>query len=390
MRTACGILIACCAVFSPAIAQEQQRQTASAIEEALAELATKLAADPERDELRQSLGRSLREQIAEANRRSSAEWSKIGSRGDWEAFRAEKIKALRESLGTVCPDAAGSQPKLLSDAANWPVTAFKIRNLVYQSRPGLVVTANLYVPDPPRPSMPGILISHSHHKPKHEGELQDMGMTWARAGCYVLVPDHLGHGERRQHPFASAADFPKPFPVSRQDYYFRYDTSLQLYLVGESLMGWMVHDLMTWCRCAAGPAGHRPEADHSARGGGRRRRPGRGDGGPRRADRLRRAVQLRRPAAGNPLSASRRRRDELQLRRQRKLGIDAQPAQLGCGGLSAVGDRRQRRPAQGDPRPRVQLGPRARPGLEAVRENLGLLRRCRSVSPSPTATARFK
>jgi hypothetical protein len=23
----------------------------------------------------------------------------------------------------------------------------------------------------------------------------------ARAGCLVLVPDHLGHGERRQHPF---------------------------------------------------------------------------------------------------------------------------------------------------------------------------------------------
>ena len=93
--------------------------------------------------------------------------------------------------------------------------------------------------------MPGILLSHSHHNPKHEGELQDMGMTWARAGCYVLVPDHLGHGERRQHPFVTAADYGGPFQVGRQDYYFRYDTSLQLYLAGETLMGWMVHDLMT-------------------------------------------------------------------------------------------------------------------------------------------------
>ena len=122
---------------------------------------------------------------------------------------------------------------------------FQIQNVVYESRPGLVVTANLYVPDPPRESMPGILLAHSHHNPKTEGELQDMGMTWARAGCYVLVPDHLGHGERRQHPFVSAADFDRPFQVGRQDYYFRYDTSLQLYLVGESLMGWMAHDLMT-------------------------------------------------------------------------------------------------------------------------------------------------
>src|SRR5262249_45428438 len=49
------------------------------------------------------------------------------------------------------------------------------------------------------------------------------------------IPDHLGHGERRQHPFVDS---------SPHDYHFRYDNSQQLYLVGESLMGWLVHDLM--------------------------------------------------------------------------------------------------------------------------------------------------
>ena len=109
----------------------------------------------------------------------------------------------------------------------------------------MVITANLYVPDPLRDSMPGIVLSHSHHNPKHQGELQDMGMTWARAGCCVLVPDHVGHGERRQHPFHSAADYTGNVAIERQDYYFRYDMSLKLSLVGESLMGWMVHDLMS-------------------------------------------------------------------------------------------------------------------------------------------------
>ena len=56
--------------------------------------------------------------------------------------------------------------------------------------------------------------------------------------------DHLGHGERRQHPFRTEADYPHPFRVGRQDYYFRYNTGVQLHLVGESLMGWMVWDLM--------------------------------------------------------------------------------------------------------------------------------------------------
>jgi dienelactone hydrolase len=92
--------------------------------------------------------------------------------------------------------------------------------------------------------MPGILISHAHHTPKEHGELQDMGVTWARAGCLALVMDHLGHGERRQHPFRSAADYTRPFQVSRQDYYFRYDAATQLHLVGESLIGWMAWDLV--------------------------------------------------------------------------------------------------------------------------------------------------
>ncbi len=88
--------------------------------------------------------------------------------------------------------------------------------------------------------MPGIVIIHSHHNPKTQGELQDMGMTWARAGCLVLVPDQLGHGERRQHPFVDAKSYPKPFKVGRQDYYFRYNLGVQLQLIGDSLMGWMV------------------------------------------------------------------------------------------------------------------------------------------------------
>src|SRR5262249_19703369 len=52
------------------------------------------------------------------------------------------------------------------------------------------------------------------------------------------------HGERRQHPFTDAAKYPHPFKPGRQDYYFRYNVGLQLHLVGDSLMGWMVWDLM--------------------------------------------------------------------------------------------------------------------------------------------------
>ncbi len=60
----------------------------------------------------------------------------------------------------------------------------------------------------------------------------------------MLVLDHLGHGERRQHPFVTQDDHPSSFAVGRQDYYFRYNVGMQLHLVGESLIGWMAWDLM--------------------------------------------------------------------------------------------------------------------------------------------------
>lgn len=184
--------------------------------------------------------RSVDQQLRAANQASSADWAKIQSREQWEAFRADKLAKLRQSLRL--PSAR--QPVKVHVAGELAGDGYKIQKLIYETRPHWFVTANLYLPANATNGMPGILLSHSHHSPKTQGELQDMGATWSRAGCAVLVPDHLGHGERRQHPFASAKDYEKEFPVGRQDYHFRYDASLQLYLCGESLMGWLVHDLM--------------------------------------------------------------------------------------------------------------------------------------------------
>src|SRR5207245_6951933 len=121
-----------------------------------------------------------------------------------------------------------------------PGDGFTIENIIYESRPGLFVTANMYVPEKADKPMPGFIVIHSHHNPKTQGELQDMGMNWARQGCYVIVMDQLGHGERRQHPFTDAQKYPaETFKPDRQDYYFRYNVAAQLHLLGESLVGWM-------------------------------------------------------------------------------------------------------------------------------------------------------
>jgi cephalosporin-C deacetylase-like acetyl esterase len=178
--------------------------------------------------------------IRAANDRETRAWRAVRSRAEWERYRDGKLEALRASLGAF--PARGPLATRVTRTLEGP--GYRIENVVFESRPGLLVTANLYSPAAPTGSMPGILLVHSHHNPKQQGELQDMGMLWARAGCTVLVIDQLGHGERRQHPFVDAAGFPDRFQPGRQDYYFRFNSAAQLHLVGESLIGWMVWDIL--------------------------------------------------------------------------------------------------------------------------------------------------
>ena len=195
----------------------------------------------DRIEPKRELSEYVKRRRRELNEQDVAAWREVKTREQWEARRDKRIAALKTSLGKL-PQKRG--PLNAQVTKTLTGDEFIIECVVFETSQGMLVTANLYRPAKARESMPGILICHSHHNPKTEGELQDMGMTWARQGCCVLVMDQLGHGERRQHPFRSASDFDKEFRVSRQDYHFRFTSGIQLHLIGESLIGWMASDMM--------------------------------------------------------------------------------------------------------------------------------------------------
>ncbi len=207
----------------------------------LQSLDSTVLSEQQRQDYSSMVRNDLRARIQKANRQSSSKWDSINNREEWEQFCDAKIKALKDSLGRF-PD----PPENLNVHVTGSLEGdgYQIENLIYESRPGLWVTANLYSPEQTEGPMPGIIICHSHHAPKTQRELQDMGMSWTKRGCSVLVMDQLGHGERRQHPFQTAEDYDGSYRIGRQDYYFRYDTGIQLHLVDDSLMGWMVWDLM--------------------------------------------------------------------------------------------------------------------------------------------------
>jgi dienelactone hydrolase len=165
--------------------------------------------------------------------REAREFDEVKTKADWQRFREPRLKALRDSLGVEMPD-----PKKLDVQvrSKWTGDGYRVETLTVASPVGVVIHANLYVPVPAKESSPGIIVCHGFHNAKEHAELEDLAVSWAKMGCLVLVPDLLGHGERRQHDFEVKR--------ARQDYYSRLTLDIQLSLIGESLMGWMAADVI--------------------------------------------------------------------------------------------------------------------------------------------------
>lgn len=177
-----------------------------------------------------------------ANAASTEFWKRVRKSDEPARLLAGPLSALAASL-SMNSKAGPVQPLNFKARRSLERDGVKVQMVTFTSPTGLTVTANLYAPVKRPAKMPGLVIVHSHHNPKEQGELQDMGQLWAKAGCYVIVLDQLGHGERRQHPFATAKDYPTRFAVGRQDYYFRHNVAAQLQAAGESLVGWMIVDI---------------------------------------------------------------------------------------------------------------------------------------------------
>lgn len=201
------------------------------------------------------LGKRLSQRIHEIAQQDLIELMRIRTKAEWELFRDTRRDALRRSLGIgreyrergrAEPECAEPERAKIAERIVTNIIQnehYQIDNLVFPGHKRIPITANLYRPVGVHGKTPAVLICHSHHHPKTEIELQCIGMTFAQQGCTVLIMDLLGHGERRQHPFAAHHDEWRTCRVDRQDYYFRYVLGMQMNMVGESLMGWMVQDI---------------------------------------------------------------------------------------------------------------------------------------------------
>ncbi|MBQ6474515.1 MAG: acetylxylan esterase [Victivallales bacterium] len=111
-----------------------------------------------------------------------------------------------------------------------PQKGFSIHKITYQGRPGIHVTALLYVPDGDGP-FPAVIHPHGHHAEGKMGDRQqNMSMALAENGYVVLAPDCFGVYER-------AVQY-------REREYHGGFLGSSLFNLGESLMGAQLVDNM--------------------------------------------------------------------------------------------------------------------------------------------------
>jgi dienelactone hydrolase len=78
---------------------------------------------------------------------------------------------------------------------------YRVEKLVYETRPGLVVPANLYLPKEGRPPYPGVLFQMGHsNNGKSYSNYQRCCQGLVQLGYVVLAFDPMGQGERTAYP----------------------------------------------------------------------------------------------------------------------------------------------------------------------------------------------
>jgi len=132
--------------------------------------------------------------------------------GQYEARRAavraalgsrEKVLQRQKRLRDDFREMIGPLPEKMPLNANVvgciDCDGYRIEKVVYESRPGHHVTANLYLPTEGKPPYPGVLVPCGHStNGKAAGAYQSASILLAKNGLVALIFDPISQGERLQ------------------------------------------------------------------------------------------------------------------------------------------------------------------------------------------------
>ncbi|QDT82057.1 alpha/beta hydrolase family protein [Gimesia maris] len=171
----------------------------------------------------------VREQEAKTIQRLDA----LKTKADAEDYVASVQKRIRESFGPE-PERTPLNARITKTTDR---DTYTIENVIFESRPGFLVTANLYVPKGITKPAPGVVGTCGHsHNGKAETAYQSFSQGLARKGYVVLIYDPIGQGERVQY---SGADLKSTVGVGVREHLHGGN---QQFLVGENLAMWRAWD----------------------------------------------------------------------------------------------------------------------------------------------------
>jgi dienelactone hydrolase len=145
----------------------------------------------------------------------------------WRTMRPEIDRAFRQALGLqMLPDRTPLNVRILR---SHDFDGYTLENLVFDSRPGFSVTANLYRPKGGAAGKRAAVVAPIGHylsAGKAASENQALCIELARLGFIALTYDAIGHGER---------------VVQGNNH---HEAGFALHPLGQTVSGWMVWDSM--------------------------------------------------------------------------------------------------------------------------------------------------
>jgi dienelactone hydrolase len=171
--------------------------------------------------------------VREVEKASNARRASLRTKADAEAYVRDVRAKIQQCFGAFpakTPLNARVTKVLERDG-------FRIENVIFDSRPGFPVTANLYVPAGRKGPMPGVVGTCGHALTGKAGDTyQSFAQGLVRQGYVVLVFDPTGQGERMQYVDAALRARHGTNTVEHA-----YDGN-RLVLTGEFLGSWFAWD----------------------------------------------------------------------------------------------------------------------------------------------------
>ncbi len=135
-------------------------------------------------------------EVRESGRRHVNALGAVATKADAHAYVLSARERIRKSFGPE-PERTPLNPRVTSVVQR---DGYRIENVIFDSRPGFPVTANMYIPKEPQGPLPAVVGTCGHSSNgKAAGVYQSFAQGLARLGYVCLIYDPIGQGERLQY-----------------------------------------------------------------------------------------------------------------------------------------------------------------------------------------------